>query len=271
MQIGTISGFGLWDLMNSIFHLYLHKILIKTYQAYHFRFWRVDYLTLEDFNVTIIQKRGVIMKFRWFILLIMVSIISFNNTVLAQKEFPGNCLIKIAAGYGFYKPNEMVKWAYLNGSYGGIGVNIRVLFKTKLFNSRLRLGGGIGGATYATETSGSMLYWVDTGKSLGHSSHLNGFIFQLISDLYLCSIGSFDVQFESGIGFQLFDDPGLEYDISWKPEIIASAKLALCIPISSWATIDPQIGILTGFRKDPTFLTTIALGVTLAWKKLKRA
>jgi len=188
--------------------------------------------------------------------------------------------------YGFFSPNDQIRFDWGDqGSFGGLGVEARLLFRTSLMNSRVRLGAEYSVQILASEPSGGTIEWSYAGIPVGSSAAENEFLghgIQGVADIKLGNIRTATLYGSLGLGVLFFSGAKDRYEVvpvatpyftyeTFEPaegpstEPAGSARLYAAIPVSRSLTVDPAVRIFQSFGNEKIFLTQLSVGVSYCW------
>jgi hypothetical protein len=195
-------------------------------------------------------------------------------------------------GYGFYSPSDQIRFDWLDeGTFGGLGIEARVLFNTTMMDSRLRLGAEYALQTLASEPSGGSYEWSYYGVPVGTTAATNEFLghsIQGIADFKLANIQTATLYGAVGLGVLFFSgakdrveyvpppspgSPSSAY-YSYVPfvqssgpstEPAGSARLYVTIPVARSITVDPAVRVLQSFGNEKIFYTQLSVGASYIW------
>ena len=189
-------------------------------------------------------------------------------------------------GYGLFSPNDQLHldWGP-DASFGGLGLEARVLFRTPLMDSRLRIGAEYSLQTLASEPSGGSYQWSYYGVPVGTTAATNEFLghsIQAVADFKLGNVRTTTLYGSIGLGVLFFSGAKDRYTLTpmtsgyityevFEPtegpstEPAGSARLYGTIPITRTLTIDPGIRLFKSFGNEKIFLTQLSVGVSYLW------
>ncbi|MCX6554606.1 MAG: hypothetical protein NTZ12_06260 [Candidatus Aminicenantes bacterium] len=168
----------------------------------------------------------------------------------------------IALGYNTYSPGmetryKMYPEGFKDLSFGGMIMSFRVLMKTKWLDSRLNLGFEFGWSTLATYES-EIFYNLTTKEYTNESD--SGWPWQFLAGYLL--LGSEKLYAHAVVGFGGVNVSELDSN-KYGTEMAASAKILFGIPVGTFLSIDPEIGVLLSLGQSRLTTITFLVGLSL--------
>jgi hypothetical protein len=207
--------------------------------------------------------------------------------------------------YGFFSPNDQLRadWANISivgssanieeGSFGGLGLEGRILFRTPVLNSRLRLGAEYSLQILASEPSGGTIEWSYGGIPVGSSAAQNEFLGHsvlAIADFKIGNVQTASIFGSVGLGALFFSGAKERFEMvpvsnpmyvggtfinvttntyqateGPTTEMAGSLRFYGAIPVSRSLTVDPALRVLQSFGNEKVFLTQLSVGVSYLW------
>lgn len=189
-------------------------------------------------------------------------------------------------GYGLFSPNDQLHFDWgEEASFGGLGLEARLLFRTPLMDSRLRVGVEYSLQTLASEPSGGSYEWSYHGVPVGTTAATNEFLghsIQAVADYKLGNVQTITLYGSIGLGALFFSGAKDRFELTPvsvgyftydlpeptkgpSTEPAGSARLYGTIPISRTLTIDPGIRLFQSLGNENIFLTQLSVGVSYLW------
>jgi len=224
------------------------------------------------------------------LLAVLTAIAVASASLEAQYSVKNVSMASLNLAWGFYSPNTDIKAVWDPADFGGLGLTGRLLFATKLLNSRLSIGGEYAFHTLASQENGGSYTLTYAGSPVGSGSTkdlLLAHSIQAIGDYLVAGVQTFDLHLGAGAGVVFFSGQkewmnvsttvpmngyGPDIEImssvpapSMAAEISASLRMVAAFHVARHTTVDPEIRYFGTFGKQGISIIQIAAGVSYWW------